>query len=424
MKRIFLMMLCVALALTTLADEPMLFPILGWGWLGNVNYLQKKPGVRLDFDPDFYREMMDCGFTIAGFASDAKQVAAAKGAGIQVFWHDSRLCNLDWANLDLELYRKNMVEVQKMWENEPTVRGYYLQDEPRAAALDNLSLACQVVREVAPNKDPYVNLFSNSTQGYNYAPLTYEEYVEKVMEANPAPNTGYDQYVFYEDGHVRETIFSCCEIFRRLSLKHHKSWWHCGLSIAHRNYAVPTYAQLSLAAWGAIAYGAKGLAWFTYTEINRPGWHSAPLNAYGDRTRTWYLLKQVNRGIQSQAKVLLKLRNDRTYHFGSTVPESAEEVNGPDEDSLIIGVLNNDNWLVGEFTHEETGDRYLVVVNKDMTHSNEFIPVWREGKKPAKVLVGLKQLNPVEIPFNRHPNDTNIFEPGGAAVLHLIYDQK
>ena len=89
-----------------------------------------------------------------------------------------------------------------------------------------------------------------------------------------------------------------------------------------------------------------------------------------------------------------------------------------------MGALNGNHWLVGEFTHEQTGDRYLVVVNTDMTHSNEFTPVWREGKAPSQVRVRLMQLNPAEIPFNRTPNDTNIFEPGGAAVLHLIYDQK
>lgn len=443
MKRLFLSIVCLALAGATFScvhrgadqsapapstaaqpavaaaeDVETAFPILGWGWLGTANHLG------LDTNPDFYREMADCGFTIAGFASSPAQVAAAKEGGIQVFYMDGRISNKDWATLDIEQFRKDLTEINEQWKDEPTVRGYYLQDEPRAAALDGLAAACQIVREVAPDKDPYVNLFSNSTQLYNYAPLSYEEYVEKVMASNPAPNTGYDQYVFYENNHVRETLFSCCEVFRRLSLKHHKAWWYCGLSIAHRNYAVPTYAQLSLAAWSAIAYGAKGLAWFTYLDGNRTGWHSAPLNAYGDRTPTWYRLKQVNRAVQSQAEVLLRLRNDRTYHFGSTVPESNERLNGPDAGSLIVGALNGNHWLVGEFTHEQTGDRYLVVVNTDMTHSNEFTPVWREGKAPSQVRVRLMQLNPAEIPFNRTPNDTNIFEPGGAAVLHLIYDQK
>ena len=424
MKQFVLTILCLALAAQFLrADEEMLFPILGWGVMGNAHHIQKTPGLPYDHDVELYREMKDCGFSIAGFAHRPEQVVAAKEAGIKVFWYADPICNQDWVNLDLERFRNDFIKINEQWKDEPTVCGYYLQDEPRSAALDNLAKACQIVREIAPDKDPYVNLFSSSTQLYNYAPLSYEAYVEKVMEGNPAPNTGYDQYVFYEDNHVRETLFGCCEVFRKLSLKHNKSWWYCGLSIAHRNYAVPTYEQFSLATWAAIAYGAKGLAWFTYFDSNRTGWHSAPLNAYGDRTPTWYHLKQVNRAVQSQASVLLKLRNDRTYHFGSTVPESSERVPGPDEDSLIVGVLNSNHWLVGEFTHEETGDRYLIVVNKDMTHSNEFVPVWREGKKPAQVLVRLMQLNPSEIPFNRTPNDTNIFEPGGAAVLHLIYEK-
>ena len=184
---------------------------------------------------------------------------------------------------------------------------------------------------------------------------------------------------------------------------------------------MPTFPQLNMAAFSALAYGARGLAWFTYLDTRMKGWHDAPLNAYGERTPTWWALKRVNRDIQGLAPILNHLKSDRVYHFGDTVPGSSERLNGPDGESLISGMLLSSHWLIGEFTHDETGDRYLIVVNKDTTHTNEFLPQWRDGKVPAKVNYVFTVFPNRECGINRKPNDNNIFEAGAAALLHLHY---
>ena len=79
MKKLILT-ICFCLGAVLFAVEPNQFPILGWGVL---DYLPEHSKT-----PEFYEEMKECGFTIAGFASNDAQVAAAKEAGMQVIiWH-------------------------------------------------------------------------------------------------------------------------------------------------------------------------------------------------------------------------------------------------------------------------------------------------------------------------------------------------
>ena len=410
-KLILTIMLCLGAAL--FAVEPNQFPILGWGVL---NYLPEHSKT-----PEFYEEMKECGFTIAGFASNDEQVAAAKQAGMQVIiWHRD-ITAVDFRHPDPDGWREKVKAVVDKYADEPAVWGYYVKDEPELDEMEGVALMTQLVRELAPGKEPYANLYPPSANPKHWAPLDFEGYVEKAMKEFASQSVGYDQYVFYEDGNIRETMQKGYKVSREKALATGKDWWYCGLSIAHRTYAVPTFPQLNMAAFSALAYGAKGLAWFTYLDTCMQGWHDAPLNAYGERTPTWWALKRVNRDIQGLAPILNHLKSDRVYHFGDTVPGSSERLNGPDGESLISGMLLSSHWLIGEFTHDETGDRYLIVVNKDTTHTNEFLPQWRDGKVPAKVNYVFTVFPNRECGINRKPNDNNIFEAGAAALLHLHY---
>ena len=411
MKKLILTTLCCLGALL-LAVEPNQLPILGWGWLNWVPGVAEKP--------EFYREMQECGFTIAGFVSNDAQVAAARAAGMQVIiWHRD-IAQVDFRNPAPDAWREKVKAVVDKYADEPAVWGYYVKDEPELADMAGVAAMCQLVRELAPGKEPYANLYPPSANPNHWAPLDYAGYVEKGMREFASKAVGYDQYVFFEDGNVRETMYQGYKVSREQALATGKDWWYCGLAVAHRIYAVPNFAQLNVAAFSALAYGARGLAWFTYLDPGIKGWHDAPINAYGERTATWWALKRVNRDIQGLAPILNHLRSDRVYHFGATVPGSAERLNGPDPESLLAGVLRSDHFLVGEFTHDETGDRYLLVVNKDMLHTNEFLPQWRDGKEP-KELNYVFTAHPGELKFGRKPHDNDIFEAGAAALLHLIY---
>ena len=405
----------VSVKLLGLTDEQ--FPVLAWGGI----VLQP-----LDRQPEYYREMQSCGFTVASLAGDDAQLAAARAAGMKVLLGNPVFSNRDWRNPSPEDWARDFAPFAAKYKDDPAVAGFYVKDEPQTGELDGLAPMAQLILEQS-GKLPYINLFPMSAEEEHFAPLTYAEHVAKFMRENPSPVASFDQYVFLENGQVRDTFYTNFKIFRDAALQYNKEWWYIGLSIAHRNYAVPTYAQMNLAAFAALAYGARGISWFKYSDIGRPGWWAAPLTPFGEKTPTWFALQRVNRSIQNYAYVLNHLKSDRVYHFITPATNNPERSDGPDDESLIASVtwpgkdpfFGGGNWVIGEFTHDQSGDRYLIVVNKSLEHTAEFIPVWREGKKPKEVRV-LQEARHSEAPFGRHA-DNDILEPGGSVVLHLIY---
>lgn len=415
MKRnaIFALLLTVVFSYTAMAEE--WFPIMAWGGVGWVG--EKSKDVKL------YEEMKECGFTIAGFANNDEQIAAAAQAGMRVFFQSgSAMSNRDWKNPDVEQWRRDILPIVEKYKDNDTVYGYYVTDEPNQPEVAGVLQMGTLLKELSPNKPAYLNLFPvpPSANPTRFEPLGYYNYVDAIY-ASDFPNCGFDQYVFYHDGFMRPTFYKGMEIHRECSLRHGKDWWYCALSIAHRYYAEPTFTQLAHQAFSALAYGAKGLSWFTYLPLRKNGWYASPLNDVYDRTHTWYDLKLINNSIQNYAYVLNHLKSDRVYHFGSTVPETDEQVPEAGEDSLIEAMENSNNWLVGEFTHEETGDRWLIIVNKNLEAPVECKPVWRKGKKPVRVTIHNPQTKG-EVEFSRGA-DTNIFQPGMGALIHLYYEK-
>ena len=405
----------VSARLLGLSDEE--FPILAWGGI------ILSP---LDRQADYYREMKSCGFTVASLAGNDAQIAAAREAGMKVLLGNPAFSNRDWTKPDPEGWAAEFARFAEKYKDEPAVAGFYVKDEPQTYELDGLVPMAKTILEQS-GKLPYINLYPLSANFTHFLPLTYTGHVEKFMRENPSPVASFDQYVFFEDGQIRETFYTNFKIFRDAAFKYNKEWWYIGLSIAHRHYAVPTYAQMNLAAFAALAYGARGISWFEYSDIGRPGWWAAPLTPFGEKTPVWYDLQRVNRSIQNYAYVLNHLKSDRVYHFITPATNNPERSDGPDAESLIASVtwpgkdpfFGGGNWVVGEFTHDQTGDRYMIVVNKNLEHTAEFIPVWREGKKPKEVKV-IQEASHREVPFGRG-QDNDILEPGGSVVLHLIY---
>jgi len=392
--------------------EDEVFPIMSWGWVGWAG--EKAKTVEL------YQEMKECGISVAGFVNTDEQLEAISKAGLKAFWCDWKaMSSRDFSKPDVEQWRKDILPVVEKYNSNPAVIGYYVQDEPNGVVMDGALKMASLMEELAGEKLVYLNLYSNSTEQWRLDPFNYYDYVEKFY-ASPLKFSGFDQYVFYHDKHMRHTFYESMKIHRELALKYGKQWWYCALSVAHRYYAEPTFTQLAHQVYSALAYGARGLSWFTYLPTCNIGWYASPIDDFMNRTHTWYDLRFINNSVQNMAYVLNHLKSDRVYHFGSTVPETDERINGPDEGSLITGMKNSNNWLVGEFTHEQTGERWLIIVNKNLEAPVECNPIWREGKKPKAIKAhSISRKN--EIPFNREPNDSNIIQPGVGVLLHLYY---
>ena len=336
------------------------FPIMAW------NGAPKDPAV--------LRKMHECGLTIAGFAAPGT-LDACRAAGLKAIVSDARTSGYDWANVDEAKARKNVASLVAKVGRHPAVFGYYLRDEPGVGMFAGLAKVADLIRELSPGKWPYINLFPDYANADQLGIPTYAEYLERFIATCHPSIISYDNYSLMDDGSVRGNYWSNLESVRAACQKHGIEFWNIVLSVAHFSYRELNAADFRFEVYTTLAYGGRGISYFTYFTSSTGNYRMAPIDQFGHQTPTWYYMQHVNLQIQKLAPTVLQLHSDAVYHIGQ-LPSGAS---GPPTNSLVSSVAG-DNFLVGDFTHRD-GSRYLMVVNKDLAKSRPCSPQFRTAPR-------------------------------------------
>ena len=339
------------------------FPIMAW------NGAPKDPAV--------LQKMRECGLTIAGFAAPGT-LDACRAAGLKAIVSDARTSGYDWANVDEAKARKNIKSLVAKVRRHPAVFGYYLRDEPDAGMFPGLAKVATLLRELSPGKWPYINLFPDYATPGQLGTANYAEYLERFIATCHPTIISYDNYSLMDDGSVRESYWTNLEAVRDACQKHGIEFWNIVLSVAHFSYRELNAADFRFEVYTTLAYGGRGISYFTYFTSSTGNYRMAPIDQFGHQTPTWYFMQHANLQIQKLAPTLLQLRSDAVYHFGQ-IPSGA---NGPPTNSLVSSI-SGDNFLVGDFTHRD-GSRYLMVVNKDLAKSRPCLPQFRKAPRQVQ----------------------------------------
>jgi len=336
------------------------FPLMAWDYVDDLPTLTA---------------MRDCGITCIAFARP-NFLRTCEKLGLQAIVFDENVTGNNWSvPYDGERARKNLGRLIKSSIKSPAVMGYHLKAEPHANEFGELAKAVAVVKEVAPGKWPYINLFPGDGD-------QYDKYIEDFVLTCKPTILSYDRYSFVEPQAIHPGFWSNLGQMRQHAVKHQLPFWNIVLSSTHWGYRELTEADLRLQAWGSLAYGIKGLAYYKFRSKELPifnapdlgNFRNGPLDQFGERTLTFNWLRNLNRQIQNLAPVYLKLRSDDVYHLG-TVPARNH---GPSSTNLVKAV--NGDFVVGDFTHED-GTRYVLLVNKSL---KESYPCQVEFNRPVK----------------------------------------
>jgi len=346
------------------ADDASFFPIMAWNSV---------PG-----DPAVLKKMHDCGFTVAGFVAP-KNLDAVGAAGMKAIVSDPRVSGYDWSNVNAATARKNVESLIAEVGTHPAVFGYYLRDEPPAAYFDGLEKVASVVREKAPGKWPYINLFPNYATGEQLGAKDYPEYLDKFVATCHPPIMSYDHYALMDDGTLGGQYFENLEQMRAAAKKANVPFWNIVLGVAHFNFATPSFEGLRFQVYTTLACGGRGISYFTYFTSTTGNYRLGAIDQFGNPSPTWYLLQNVNLQIQKLAPTLLKLTSDDVYHFG-TVPAGCH---GPGKSTLLSD--GDEHMIAGDFTHMD-GSTWVMVVNCDLSKSHPCQPTYRTPPKRVQKL--------------------------------------
>ena len=381
------------------------FPVFTWAWADNV-------------PPSYYRELKECGFTIGGYVplvpgNDYMQALDRMAdAGLKaIIFAPGRISNLAFAGLTAETAETAFAALSGELNHHPAVYGYMLRDEPDATLFPGLAKMIEAIRRREPDKLAFVNLFP----GYAGAALradNFRDYLERFVQCcNPAILC-FDHYPLNERNiRCDDSYWQDLTDIRDVALRHRKPFWAYVASAGMLIHKPPTRADLSFQVYCAIAYGARGICYFLYQAVPWGNYRGTPIDQFGSRTPTWYDVQYVNRTLANYAPILNHLHSERVYHFGG----DGVAVNPPPEERLIESI-SEDNVLIGEFTHDQNPDHYILLVNKDRELSHQYWSVkWRKEPKEVKAIT----------PWSRNEVDftgENLWiAPGMPILLHVKF---
>lgn len=336
------------------------FPIIPWGWTAG--------------DEKALKDIKDCGFNLAGFVAP-QHVKLVEKAGLRCIVDDPRISNnipRDKAMTDIEV-AETIEACVKPFRNNPTVYGYYMKDEPTVDWYPNLARWRGALAKVDPDAVAYINLLPIGAQGPGVE--NYEQYLERFATEVKPVYISYDHYTVFDDGSMRPSFFQNLEVVRKTAQRHGIPFWNIILSNAHFRYAKPTQGTMNIQVFGTLAYGGRGLSYFTYFAPLIGNYRDAPIDQFMNKTPTWDMIRILNQQIHTLGPTYMKLKSVNVFH-NQDVPRGCSGM----ETSRHLAEINGGNFLVGEFIHED-GRQFVMVVNKDIHTSAAFgVKFKKEGR--------------------------------------------
>ncbi len=322
---------------------------------------------RVNGDAEALRDVYDCGFNVAGFVTpgDLDTVAAAGLQGVisYVPTHvDDRKVDQDDASIARDV--KALVD---QTAKHPATYAYYVRDEPNARMFPVLGRFVAAFQQASPAARPFINLFPNYASREQLGTETYEEYLEQYVKTVKPPFVSYDHYALMDDGTLRSGYFENLEAVRAVSMAHRLPFWNIVLSTAHFNYAEPTPGGLRFQAYTTLAYGGRGICYFTYNSPISGNYRLGPIDQFGHKTPTWDMLRNVNLQIHALAPTMIKLRSVGVFHH----PDVPAGCRALAESKYVAELSGAGRFVVGEFEGPD-GTPYVMVVNKDLQTSTPF----------------------------------------------------
>ena len=294
--------------------------------------------------------------------------------------------------------------------NYASTMGWFVWDEPdSAASFEDIAAVTDLI-ETSDHTNPdaggfgpklaYVNLFPidvwvGDTEGCNQyresfgtadMVTAYENYLSAYLEGfadkdSPAPVLSADHYPFINARAVGAYYFLNLKVLDRMARRYSRPgqtipWWMV-IQLANVGAtATPTLAMTRWQAFTALAYGARGIAYWSLARVG--DFTNGLLLPTGQVNPAKVgLVTSLNRSLHALGPTLMHLDHVATGHkaAGNQAGIGDELLgSGGAIDRLVTDITGtgSSDAMVGSFRHDQTGDTWLLVVNKSVTTRRTF----------------------------------------------------
>lgn len=338
------------------------FPIVGWAGIPSKETKVER-----------FIEMADAGFNInytqyPNVDSLQKALDIADLVGMKIIIRCPELYT-DTKNIVLR------------FKDHPANGGYFLRDEPFYDDFSLLANYVKTIESLDSNNFCYINILPNVSDPQLYSYDDYNNYVNTFLNQVPVNVLSFDQYPIVGNS-VRVPWYMNLEIIRQNSLQYKIPFWAFALATAHGEYPIPTLSHLRLQVYSNLAYGAKGIQYFTYWTYNSPNWdfNNAPIEKDGSKTQVYSLVRQMNQEIESYSKIFNNSVTSKVTHYGDIPPGTKKFDVAPYYINRIL--INNGNALLAELGDKE--NLYFMIQN---TNLNREIQLNVQADSETKVIL-------------------------------------
>jgi hypothetical protein len=345
-----------------------------------------------------YQEVKDAHFTVAmnpcggmTVADNRKMLDYCQTVGMKAIVMDSRMIFSIGNSAE---NKAKLDAIVKDYADHPALFGYYIVDEPGAGAYPGLAEVVAYLKEKDPAHIGFINLLPTYAGPMGaLGTKTYEEYVHQFVDIVKPAMISYDHYHFTNGGDGPE-FFKNLEIVRKVALETKTPFWNIVLNVQHGGYRNLTEPELRFEAMQTLAYGARGLLWFTYWSPadtdKSTEWQHAMINPDGSHDPHYEMIKKINADVLAIAKELRGATSTGVF-AGKPPADAPVQV---DTDKLTVGVFQRSG-----------GKQFALLASRDYK-SETHTSVTRAGGEKFDIAGGAWS-----------PLDPNQTIPAGGAIL-------
>jgi len=303
-----------------------------------------------------WQTVKEAHFTVAGpgwgysVEENRKMLDFCQQVGLKALVVDSRIA-MDMTQGDG--WQGILGQVVADYGDHPALYGYYVQDEPNAEWFASLGQIVAEFRRRDPRHLAYINLFPTYASVLQLGTPTYADHLDRFLRIVRPQVLSYDHYCLLQGDRDRPDYFENLELIREYGLRYGVPPWNIILSTPHLGYRDPTPAEMRWQVYTSLAYGMKGLMYFTYWG------EDAIVDSQGRPTAHYAPIQQLNAEMEGLGRLLLRLESVGVFHTGE-VPLGGRRL-GSD---ALLQVSQEEPLVVG-FFRSPGGEDYALMVNRD-----------------------------------------------------------
>lgn len=318
-----------------------------------------------------YKEIADCGFNVAfptGGDVSGKHLDLCRQAGIKGLVFLENLDNgMPWGKSQSASAAEEAHEIEKALDvslakfaSHPALFGYFLTDEPDLAQFERIGFINRYLLKKDPGHLPMVNLFPNYVNLPAWRGEAYGKAVGTYINTVKPALVSWDHYRQVFENGDESLYWHNLETVRELTLKAKIPMFQIICSLKHMGYRECSEADLRWQVYTSLAYGTRGVMYFTYWYASWLAWGEAPslLDKYGNRDRKYDYVKKINHRIAKLAPTLIQITSTGVYHT-EPIPPGGHSLAG----GTLVKKADGGALAIGCFV-DRHGQEYILAVNR------------------------------------------------------------